>query len=165
MDGRAWQTHPHRAEETFDRSTDGLQVDEKLAAGSSSQVQQGWDGARSAIEACRSFTVTTAGGAARYTLAPVAFPAYGEGAYAAKVTISSSRSSVAGEAVIVRQDSALIQITVLGADGAAQSVVERSSRPRPRRRRRRRTVGRVVRRGKTDHNHRNAWNASPAGAR
>jgi hypothetical protein len=128
LNNRPWQTLPQRAEADFQESADGPFILEKLDAGSADQVTQAWTAFGTATSACRSFTSSTSGGTAQYTLSALSFPTYGDATYAFALSISESGLSASGDVVVVRKGDTLIQIMTVGLLGAVpEATVEQAT--------------------------------------
>lgn len=126
LNGEAWQVFPTHAAAEFQESAAGPFVLETLVAGSSTRIATSWADSRAAVSQCRSITMTSAAGATKVTLAPMAFPVYGDGDFALALTISSPKTRLSGEIALAEKDTQLVQIIAVGPDGVPASLLEQA---------------------------------------
>lgn len=123
LDGSAWQHLPKETAVTF--ADGGAELTETLASGTVAQASTSLADAHAALEGCRTFTVTSAAGVARYTLTPAVAPVYGAESFAFTMVIAGPHGTVSGSVVLARTGGTLVQIISSGPAGVPLSLVER----------------------------------------
>jgi hypothetical protein len=98
---------------------------EQLSSGTAQQIDRAWQVFVGAIGKCSTFTHDAGNGSSTFTITQTAFPSYGEGSYGFNLTLQVSGGVTAhGSIVVVRKNTTIATVYLVGLAGVAQSQME-----------------------------------------
>lgn len=120
-----WKKLPQSADADFSQGQAGPYLLEELAAGGSDQVSAALQSFANATSTCSHFTGKSGNDTLDFTLAALSFPKYADATYAFAMTIKSGMGlSAAGDVIVVRKGSVLVEVTMFGFGSMPVSQVE-----------------------------------------
>jgi hypothetical protein len=116
---------PGRVETDLSAGLTGPFLVEQIAAGDAAQLQKAWGAFTAAIPKCTTFTHAGSSGSSTFTVTTADFPKYGLDSYGFGLSLKVTAGvSASGSIVVVRTNSAVVLVYVVGVTAVSKDEVE-----------------------------------------